>query len=87
MPVKRISKLKKILLLSLGLGVGILSYFTSLSYFQKDLTPWQLEQKIDFDKQTGSTKFKTHIDALSVGGFAFCISTIIATIIVKKTNK
>jgi|GEM_PF-6370671 len=36
------------------------------------MTPWQREQKIDFDRQTGSTKFKALIDSFTAGSLVFC---------------
>ena len=47
----------------------------------------QLEQKIDFDSQSGSTRFKAHVDSLSIGGAVFCASAILISVAVKVSGR
>lgn len=68
---------QKLAMLSLCFAAGLAAYFAAYAYISKDLTQWQREQPIDFDAQTGSTRFKAHVDALTVGGFTFCITAAI----------
>ena len=79
-PQKRHSKRIKILLIAVSALVGTLAYFAAYSHFESQLTDWQKSRKIDIQKNTGSTKFKAHIDALSVGGVAFCATAAAAII-------
>lgn len=55
---------------AIGAACGALSYEKK----RAAMTPWQQEQKIDFDKRTGSTKFKAIIDSCTIGALAFGIS-------------
>ena len=80
--MKKYSKKQKILLIAISALIAICAYFTAYSVFTADMTDWQKNQKIDFQANTGSTKFKARIDSLSVAGLAFCVSAI--TIIVFK---
>ncbi len=58
------------------LGVCALAAFAAGSAYYaralEDMTPWQRAQKIDFDRQSGSTKFKALIDASTAGAAVFC---------------
>ena len=47
----------------------------------------RLAEKIDFQANTGATKFKARIDSLSVAGLAFCASAITIIAIKKITEK
>ena len=53
------------------------------------MTTWQKQQQIDFDKQTGATKFKAIIDSTICGALLFAISAISTTSVYKyyKTKK
>lgn len=53
------------------------------------MTAWQKQQQIDFDKQTGATKFKAIIDSTICGALLFAISAISITSAYKfyKTKK
>lgn len=70
---------QKLLLLAACAAAGIAAYLAAFAYFYAGMTPWQREQPIDFDAQTGSTKFKAHIDAAAIGGAAFCVSAVAIT--------
>ena len=48
------------------------------------MTPWQLEQKIDPEAGTGSTKPKGHIDPATYAGIAFCAAALAAFAAFKK---
>lgn len=61
-----------VLCASIGLCVGLVTYQHKFA----QMTTWQQQQQIDFDKQTGSTKFQAIIDSYINGGLAFCISAI-----------
>lgn len=47
------------------------------AYELGNMTDWQRAREIDFDKQTGSTKFRALVRAANVGGIAFCASAIL----------
>ena len=47
------------------------------AYALGNMTDWQRGREIDFDKQTGSTKFLALVRAANVGGIAFCASAIL----------
>ena len=49
--------------------------FAAYARFESKLTDWQKSREIDIQKNTGSTKFKAHIDALTIGGLAFCATS------------
>ena len=49
-----------------------------------NMTEWQRAREIDFDKQTGATKFRALVRAANVGGIAFCAATILAYKLSKK---
>ena len=85
--MKKYSKKKKILLMSISLVIAICAYFTAYSAFTADMTDWQKKQKIDFQANTGATKFKARIDSLSIAGLAFCVSAITIIAIKKITEK
>jgi hypothetical protein len=85
--MKKYSKKQKILLMSISLIIAICAYFTAYSAFTADMTDWQKNQKIDFQANTGATKFKARIDSLSVAGLAFCASAITIIAIKKITEK
>ena len=85
--MKKYSKKQKILLMSISLVIAICAYFTSYSAFTADMTDWQKKQKIDFQANTGATKFKARIDSLSIAGLAFCVSAITIIAIKKITEK
>ena len=74
---------QKLLLLACCAAIGIAAYLAAFAYFYSGMTPWQREQPIDFDAQTGSTKFKAHIDAAAIGGTAFCIGAVAITTAVR----
>ncbi len=69
-------RLKLLLLFTCALIASICGLVSYSIKYQK-LTPWQQEQEIDFQKQTGATKFQAIIDSFTNGGFAFCISAIV----------
>lgn len=71
--MKRYSRRFKFAVIAVSAAVGVCAYFAAYSAFEADMTEWQRTQKIDFSANTGSTKFKARIDALSVGGAAFCV--------------
>ena len=50
------------------------------------MTPWQLEQKIDPDAGTGSTKLKAHIDSAAYAGLAFCAVALAAFAAAKRRS-
>ncbi len=79
----------KIALLSFCAIIGSISSWITYNIKIQELTPWQLAQEIDFDKQTGSTKFQVLIDSFTVGGFTFGISAIVIILLYKfiKANK
>ena len=56
----------------IGLSAGLFAYV----YFASQMTDWQREQSIDFDSQTGATKFRAIINATSAGGIAFGVSAM-----------
>ncbi|MBE6411011.1 MAG: hypothetical protein E7036_00475 [Opitutales bacterium] len=85
--MKKYSKKQKILLMSISLVIAICAYFTAYSAFTADMTDWQKKQKIDFQANTGATKFKARIDSLSIAGLAFCVSAITIIAIKKITEK
>ena len=85
--MKKYSKKQKILLMSISLVIAICAYFTAYSAFTADMTDWQIKQKIDFQANTGATKFKARIDSLSIAGLAFCVSAITIIAIKKITEK
>lgn len=85
--MKKYSKKQKILLMSISLVIAICAYFTAYSAFTADMTDWQKKQKIDFQANTGATKFKARIDSLSIAGIAFCVSAITIIAIKKITEK
>ena len=87
MPSIKFSKTKKLFLICASAILGAAAYFTALSYFESKMTPWQLEQKIDFDSQRGSTRFKAHVDSLSIGGAVFCASAILISVAVKVSGR
>lgn len=71
-PAKRHSKAAKLALIAVSALAGVLAYFAAYAHFESKLTEWQKSRDIDFQRDTGSTKFKAHIDALSIGGLVFC---------------
>jgi len=73
--------------MSISLVIAICAYFTAYSAFTADMTDWQKKQKIDFQANTGATKFKARIDSLSIAGLAFCVSAITIIAIKKITEK
>ena len=77
--MKRVPIRLKLLLFAVGAAVACavaLFYYEGAS---RNMTPWQREQKIDFQKQTGSTKFEALIESMIAGGLAFCLTAIGAT--------
>lgn len=85
--MKKYSKRQKILLIAISLCVAICAYFVAYSTKVDAMTQWQQNQKIDFDANTGSTKFKARIDSLSIAGIAFCATAITIIAIKKITEK
>ena len=73
--LKRHSKRAKIALIAVSALAGTLAYFAAYARFESKLTDWQKSREIDIQKNTGSTKFKAHIDALTIGGLAFCATS------------
>ncbi len=74
--MKKYSKKLKLALILLSSLVAGLTYAGAYLYFESQMTPWQRSQKIDFESQSGSTKFKAHVDAASCAGAAFCLTAI-----------
>lgn len=67
----------KILLLFICSIIASISGLISYEIKKQKLTPWQQVQEIDFQKQTGSTKFQAIIDSFTNGALAFGISAIV----------
>lgn len=84
---KKISKKIKLSILLFSILMGVAGYFCAYAHFESKLTDWQKKQKIDFDAQTGSTKFKAHIDAVTVGGLSLCCSALVLLSAVKIFTK
>jgi len=86
--MKKYPKKLKIAVFAAAFAVGAAVYFAAYAWFESQMTDWQKSQEISFEKNTGSTKFKAHVDALVLGGAAFCAasaaSMLAAKIILKK---
>ncbi len=74
--MKKRSRKEKFAIIATSAILGVCAAMASYSYFLSDLTEWQKSRDIDFSTNTGSTKFKARVDALSVGGATFCVSAI-----------
>ncbi len=85
--MKRYPTRLKLLLLLLCAIVAMAVGATSYAIKWQKLTPWQKEQIISFEKQTGSTKFKAIIDSSINASVAFCITAITLTTSYKFYNK
>ena len=81
--MKRTSKKSKIFLILFCTLIAVVVGIATYQYKFDKMTPWQQQQEIDFDKQTGSTKFQALIDVHINGGLAFCFSAIAITSIYK----
>ncbi len=81
--MKRYPMRLKILLLcvcaALALAVGFVSYEAKYA----KMTQWQQAQSIDFDKETGSTKFQAIIDSSTNALLTFGVSAIAISSIYK----
>lgn len=77
----------KLLLLLLCTIVAVVVGATSYAVKWQKLTPWQKEQIINFEKQTGSTKFKAIIDSSINASVAFCITAMALTTSYKFYNR
>ena len=79
----------KIILLCFCTIIACTGAFISYSIKEQHMTTWQKQQQIDFDKQTGATKFKAIIDSTICGALLFTISAISTTSVYKfyKTKK
>jgi len=82
---KQYSKKQKIITMLVCAAIALAAYFVSYSIFESHMSAWQKAQTMSYQDNTGSTKFKAHIDALSIGGIAFCASAI-AIIVVARTR-
>ena len=86
--MKKYPKKLKIAIFAAAFAAGAAAYFGAYASFESRMTDWQKSQEISFEKKTGSTKFKAHVDALALGGAAFCAVSIAsmfaAKIILKK---
>ena len=85
--MKHISIKYKLALLSACTISGIIAYFTAYNFYLSEMTEWQKDQTISFESNTGSTKFKAHIDSAIIAGLVFCASAITITSLVKFTKK
>mgnify|MGYP005955472623 CR=1 FL=1 len=85
--MKRLSKWKKIAVLSIAAAVAACVYAASCHVMYSKMTPWQLEQKIDPEAGTGSTKLKARIDSAAYAGLAFCATTLAIFAALKKYSK
>ncbi len=63
--------------------LGCAGAFSTYSVKKSQMTPWQQAQKIDFDKQTGSTKFQAILDSAILGAMTFAISAITISFVYK----
>ncbi len=81
--MKKRSRKEKFAIIAVSTIIGLCAGFVAYSHFNSDMTDWQKSQKIDFSANTGATKFKALVDALSVGGAAFCASSIAILLAIK----
>lgn len=84
--MKRLSKGKKFAVLGAAAAAAACVYAASCSRMYSKMTPWQLEQKIDPDAGTGSTKLKAHIDSAAYAGLAFCAVALAAFAAAKRRS-
>lgn len=85
--MSRYSKKGKFALLLISALIGVGTYVTSCSYSYSRMTPWQIEQKIDPEAGTGSTKFSAHVNAALFAGIAFCLTAIGGVVYVKTFSR
>ncbi len=73
---------KKSSILIVSLLIGMAAGFSSMLCFESQLTDWQKNQEVSFEKNTGSTKFLAYVNAATVGLGSFGLSAcaILATI-------
>lgn len=72
--MKRVSASKKLAIISVSLAMGIAAGILSYCHFQKELTEWQKNQDISFERNTGSTKFNAIVKSVSVGFAGFGVT-------------
>ncbi len=86
--MKKYPKRLKIALMLFCTAIAAIVYTSYYFHAKSKMTAWQQAQTIDFDAQTGSTKFKAHIDSAIFAGLAFSLSAICTIITYKKfSNK
>ena len=85
--MKKYSRKQKFFLFLVSAAIGLGAYFAAYSINEAQMTEWQRKQTVDFTANTGATKFKAQLDAMSVGGLVFCASAIINVVLKKISEK